>query len=110
MPDLLADFAQNPQGQLNTVHLSRWHDAGRVLLLGDAAHAIVPFHGQGMNAAFEDCASFGDLLDRHDQWGNLFAEFERIRRPNTEAIAKMALENYVEMRDTVLDPKFAASR
>ncbi len=106
MPDLLADFAQNPQGQLNTVHLSRWHDGGRVLLLGDAAHAIVPFHGQGMNAAFEDCASFDDLLDRHDQWGSLFAEFEKIRRPNTEAIAKMALENYVEMRDTVLDPKF----
>jgi kynurenine 3-monooxygenase len=106
MPDLLADFAQNPQGQLSTVHVSRWHDGGRVLLLGDAAHAIVPFHGQGMNAAFEDCASFEDLLDRHHQWGDLFAEFEKIRRPNTEAIAKMALENYIEMRDTVLNPKF----
>jgi kynurenine 3-monooxygenase len=106
MPDLIADFAQNPQGQLSTVHLSRWHDGGRVLLFGDAAHAIVPFHGQGMNAAFEDCASFDDLLDRHDQWGDLFTDFEKIRRPNTEAIAKMALENYVEMRDTVLDPKF----
>ncbi len=106
MPDALADFARNPQGQLSTIHMSRWHDGGKVLLLGDAAHAIVPFHGQGMNAAFEDCASFDDLLDHHDQWENLFAEFAETRRPNTEAIAKMALENYVEMRDTVLDPKF----
>src|SRR5262249_4414985 len=80
---------------------------GRVLLLGDAAHAIVPFHGQGMNAAFEDCTTFDALLDRHSAWEPLFAEFDRLRRPNAAAIAQMALENYTEMRDTVRDPRFA---
>jgi kynurenine 3-monooxygenase len=77
-----------------------------VLLLGDAAHAIVPFHGQGMNAAFEDCTAFDSLLDSHDSWEPLFAAFDRLRRPNAEAIAQMALENYIEMRDTVRDPRF----
>jgi kynurenine 3-monooxygenase len=104
--DLLADFARNPQGQLATVYASGWHLGGKVLLLGDAAHAIVPFHGQGMNAAFEDCAAFDALLDQFDSWEDLFREFERLRRPNAEAIARMALENYIEMRDTVRDPKF----
>lgn len=105
-PDMWAEFEQHPQGQLSTVHASRWHDGGSVLLLGDAAHAIVPFHGQGMNAAFEDCATLEDLLGEHDEWEPLFAAFEALRRPNTAAIAQMALENYVEMRDTVLDPRF----
>ena len=77
-----------------------------MLLLGDAAHAIVPFHGQGMNAAFEDCTAFDSLLDSQDSWEPLFAAFDRLRRPNTEAIAQMALENYIEMRDTVRDPRF----
>jgi kynurenine 3-monooxygenase len=106
LPRLAAEFAQNPQGQLGTVHTSPWHAGGKLLLLGDAAHAIVPFHGQGMNAAFEDCRVLDELLDRHDEWLTLFAEFERARRPNTEAIAAMALENYIEMRDTVLDARF----
>jgi len=77
-----------------------------VLLLGDAAHAIVPFHGQGMNAAFEDCVVLDSMLDGCEDWQSLFAEFERLRRPNTEAIAQMALENYTEMRDTVRDAAF----
>jgi kynurenine 3-monooxygenase len=106
LPRLAAEFAQHPQGQLGTVHTSPWHAGGKLLLLGDAAHAIVPFHGQGMNAAFEDCRVLDELLDRHDEWVTLFAEFERARRPNTEAIAAMALENYIEMRDTVLDARF----
>jgi kynurenine 3-monooxygenase len=106
MPGLLGEFAQHPQGQLGTVHVVPWHLDGRLLLLGDAAHAIVPFHGQGMNAAFEDCLVLDALLDRHDSWEPLFAEFERARRPNTEAIAQMALENYAEMRDAVLDARF----
>jgi kynurenine 3-monooxygenase len=83
-----------------------WQMAGRVLLLGDAAHAIVPFHGQGMNAAFEDCLLLDTLVDQFDHWEPLFAQFERLRRPDTTAIAQMALENYTEMRDTVLDPGF----
>ena len=106
LPRLLGDFHHNPQGQLATVHTVGWHFAGKVLLLGDAAHAIVPFHGQGMNAGFEDCAVFESLLDPCADWPELFSEFERLRRPNTEAIARMALENYLEMRDSVRDPAF----
>ena len=106
IPNLLTEFFEHPQGQLGTVHAAPWHAGGKVLLLGDAAHAIVPFHGQGMNAAFEDCTTLAGLLDHYDDWGRLFVEFDRARRPNAEAIAQMALENYVEMRDTVLDPRF----
>ena len=110
MPNLAHDFEANPQGQLGTVHLTPWHVGGKVLLLGDAAHAIVPFHGQGMNAAFEDCAVLDSLLDRHADWEPLFAEFSASRRPNTDAIAQMALENYTEMRDTVLDAGFVRQK
>ena len=106
MPRLLEEFAQHPQGQLGTVHTAAWHAGGKLLLLGDAAHAIVPFHGQGMNAAFEDCRVLDELIERHEGWEALFAEFERVRRPNTEAIARMAVENYLEMRDAVLDARF----
>lgn len=106
MPNLMAEFQTHPAGQIGTVHTLPWGIEGRVLLVGDAAHAIVPFHGQGMNAAFEDCLVLDSLLDRFDRWDSVFAEFERVRRPNTEAIAQMALENYTEMRDTVLDAGF----
>jgi kynurenine 3-monooxygenase len=106
IPNLAAQFQAHPAGQLGTVHTAPWRVGGQVLLLGDAAHAIVPFHGQGMNAAFEDCVVLDSLLDRFDDWPSLFAEFERVRRPNTAAIAQMALENYTEMRDTVLDAGF----
>jgi len=88
------------------VYTVPWHVRGEVLLLGDAAHAIVPFHGQGMNAAFEDCAELDALLAASDDWQELFARFEQSRRPNTTAIAHMALENYLEMRDAVLDAGF----
>jgi kynurenine 3-monooxygenase len=106
MPHLIEEFVNHPQGQLGTVYCRPWHTGGQLLLLGDAAHAIVPFHGQGMNAAFEDCFVLDSLLDRHDGWDTLFADFERSRLPNTAAIAQMALENYIEMRDTVRDPAY----
>jgi kynurenine 3-monooxygenase len=107
LPDLEAEFFSHPTGLMGTVHCQCWHYKGDVLLLGDAAHAIVPFHGQGMNCAFEDCLIFDRCIDKYaDDWEGLFAEFERLRRPDTEAIAQMALENYVEMRDAVRDPKF----
>ena len=106
MPDLVDEFESHPQGQLGTVYTRPWHVGGQVLLLGDAAHAIVPFHGQGMNAAFEDCSCLDGLLERHESWDALFAAFERSRLTNTAAIAQMALENYVEMRDTVRDPAY----
>jgi kynurenine 3-monooxygenase len=106
MPHLIEEFTTHPQGQLGTVYTQPWHIGGQLLLVGDAAHAIVPFHGQGMNAAFEDCLVLDSLLDRHDSWDTLFADFERSRLPNTAAIAQMALENYVEMRDTVRDSTY----
>ncbi len=109
VPDLAAQFRANPQGHLGTVHARPW-TAGPVLLLGDAAHAIVPFHGQGMNTAFEDCALLDELLHdpRHADlgWPVLFERFDAARRPDTSAIAHMSLENYGEMREQVLDAKF----
>jgi kynurenine 3-monooxygenase len=106
MPDLAREFFENPQGLLGTVYTDRWHAGGELLLLGDAAHAIVPFHGQGMNCAFEDCVELDSLLDQHHEWSELFAAFQHARRPNTDAIAQMALENYLEMRSAVLDPEY----
>ncbi len=106
MPDLARELFEHPQGSLGTVYTRGWHMNGEVLLLGDAAHAIVPFHGQGMNCAFEDCAELMRLMDEHHSWTGLFEAFEHERRPNTNAIAQMALENYIEMRETVLDPEY----
>ena len=106
IPDLTRGFLANPQGSLGTVYTRGWHLNGDVLLLGDAAHAIVPFHGQGMNCAFEDCADLMRMMDEHHRWDGLFEAFEQERRPNTDAIAKMALENYQEMREAVLDPEY----
>jgi kynurenine 3-monooxygenase len=106
-PGLAREFLEHPVGRMGTVHCDRWADPdGKAVLLGDAAHAIVPFHGQGMNACFEDCAELQRLLARSGDFAHAIREFERIRRPNTDAIAAMALENYVEMRDTVRDPGF----
>jgi kynurenine 3-monooxygenase len=106
LPTLTADFAANPTGFLGTIRTDRWH-TDHALLLGDAAHAVVPFHGQGMNCAFEDCAAVADCLDQlGPDWPAVFAEVEALRRANANAIADMALENYVEMRDAVRDPGF----
>lgn len=110
MPDYLADFAQNPTGLLATLYLERWHIDGRALLVGDAAHAIVPFHGQGMNCGFEDAVELADLLAAGDDAAAVFAEFQRRRKPNSDAIAAMALDNYVEMRDRVDDPEYLLMR
>jgi len=107
MPGLAEDFFANPTGHLETIRCDPWSFEDQALVLGDAAHAIVPFHGQGMNAAFEDCSAFDRCLENPDRtWNDVFTEFERRRRPNTDAIADMALENYVEMRSTVREPKF----
>ena len=103
MPDLAREFCENPQGLLGTVYTDGWHVGGDVLLLGDAAHAIVPFHGQGMNCAFEDCVELDAMLAQSRDWATVFARFERERKPNTDAIARMALDNYREMRADVLD-------
>ena len=107
MPDLSRNFFSNPTGAMVTIKCSPWHVDGKALLLGDAAHAIVPFFGQGMNCAFEDCTYFLELLDRlGPDWPQLFAEFEKSRKGDTDAIADLAIENFVEMRDRVADPRF----
>jgi kynurenine 3-monooxygenase len=111
IPDLEEDFAANPVGMLATLYLDRWHLDGAALLVGDAAHAIVPFHGQGMNCGFEDAVELAGLFAAMpEDTAGIFAEFERRRRPNAEAIAAMAIENYVEMRDSVADPAFLLRR
>ena len=110
LPDFDADWTGHPIGSLGTLRLQRWHLGGDAVLLGDAAHAMVPFHGQGMNCAFED----GVALDRHiaaaGSFAEAFAAFESERRPNAEAIQAMALENYIEMRDRVDDADFLLQR
>jgi kynurenine 3-monooxygenase len=107
MPDLADNFFGNPTGAMVTIKCAPWHVAGSSLLLGDAAHAIVPFFGQGINCGFEDCTSLLELLNRHGaDWEQVFREFESARRVNTDAIADLALENFVEMRDRVADPRF----
>ena len=107
MPDLAENFFANPTGAMVTIKCSPWHVAGRALLLGDAAHAIVPFFGQGINCGFEDCTYLLELLDQHGaDWDRVFGEFEKARRVNTDAIADMAIDNFVEMRDRVADPRF----
>jgi kynurenine 3-monooxygenase len=107
MPDLADNFIANPVGSMVTIRCSPWHFEGKALLLGDAAHAIVPFFGQGINCGFEDCTVLMELLDRlGPDWNKVFSEFERARRENTDAIADLAIENFVEMRDRVGDPRF----
>ena len=105
LPDLEAQFRAHPQGRLATVYCEPWHCGERMLLIGDAAHAIVPFHGQGMNCAFEDCRELDALL-ADDPEGDAFERFSRLRKPDADAIATMALENYDEMRDSVREPRF----
>ncbi|MEX2496332.1 MAG: NAD(P)/FAD-dependent oxidoreductase [Woeseia sp.] len=106
IPGLVRAFLNNPVGILGTVRCGQWHDGGELLLIGDAAHAIVPFHGQGMNLAFEDCLLLDRILRDATSWHGAFAAFQSQQMDNANAIADMALENYVEMRDTVRDEKF----
>lgn len=101
MPTLIEDFRDNPTSSLVTIRCYPWTKEN-VLLLGDAAHGIVPFYGQGMNAGFEDCRIFNHLLDQFDDdWELAYAEFQRLRKPDADAIAQLALDNFVEMRDLV---------
>ena len=109
MDDFDAQFAQHPQGKLATLYCWPWH-AGTVLLVGDAAHAILPFHGQGLNCGFEDCVLLAELLATSTDAAASCEEFERRRRPDTDAIAAMAIENYQDMREAVLAPDFAARK
>jgi kynurenine 3-monooxygenase len=107
MPGYAAEFFANPTGELGTVRCRPWHVDRRAVLIGDAAHAIVPFHGQGMNCAFEDCLALDECVEEFGtDWAAVFEAFSARRKPHADAIAEMALENYVEMRDQVRDPGF----
>ncbi len=106
MPKLAEDFKDNPTGSLVTVQCFPWVK-NRTVLLGDAAHAIVPFFGQGMNAGFEDCRILNQLLDTHqDDWETVLPLFQELRKPDADAIAQLALDNFIEMRDLVADAEF----
>jgi len=107
MPALTRDFLENPVGSLVTVKCAPWNAGGKAVLIGDAAHAIVPFFAQGMNSGFEDCTALDSLItgDNPD-WESVFTKFGAMRKPNADAIADMAVENFVEMRDSVTDPQF----
>lgn len=107
MPTLVEDYLHNPAASLVTIRCFPWSFEDKLLLLGDAAHAIVPFFGQGMNCGFEDCVVLNGLMDKYgDDWKKIFSEFQNLRKPDADAIAELAIDNYIEMRDKVADPKF----
>jgi kynurenine 3-monooxygenase len=106
VPNLANEFFENSTGILGTIRCKQWNHKN-ALILGDSAHAIVPFHGQGMNCGFEDCYELNRLLEEHnDDWKKVMSVYTETRVDNANAIADMALDNYIEMRDSVRDPKF----
>lgn len=106
MPTMMEDFTHNPVGSLVTVKTFPWYK-GKSILLGDSAHAIVPFYGQGMNACFEDCTILDDMMQKHlPNWDNVFEAYQEERKPNNDAIADLAIQNFIEMRDSVGNPDF----
>ena len=107
MPTLEEDFFNNPTSSLITVKCFPWIRDDKFALIGDAAHAIVPFFGQGMNCGFEDCSVLNALIDKNSEdWEAILNEYQTLRKPDADAIADLALNNFVEMRDKVADPKF----
>jgi kynurenine 3-monooxygenase len=107
MPELTDDFFANPNASLVMTKCYPWHHGDKVCLLGDAAHAIVPFYGQGMNAGFEDCSAMNRLVDEYDHdFSKIFPAFTAERKPCGDAILELALRNYIEMRDKTGDPTF----
>jgi kynurenine 3-monooxygenase len=102
IPNIEQEFMTNPHASLVTVRCFPWRFQDKVLMLGDAAHAIVPFYGQGMNCGFEDCVVLDELIEKHNEnWDAIFEEFQQLRKPDADAIAELALNNFVEMRDKV---------
>lgn len=111
MPNLAEDFFTNPTSALGTVKCSPWHYKGNTLLMGDAAHAIVPFYGQGMNASFEDVVEFDKVLDEgHHDWETIFKTYEKNRKKDTDAIADLAIDNFHEMKGHVNNAIFREKR
>ncbi|GAB4375690.1 MAG: NAD(P)/FAD-dependent oxidoreductase [Acidobacteriota bacterium] len=103
---LVEEFRENPIGSLVTIRCGPWHHRDRVVLVGDACHAVVPFYGQGANAAFESAGVLADLFARHDEPGEVFARYTQARKRHADALADLALANFDEMRDRVRSPLF----
>ncbi|MBE7689781.1 FAD-dependent oxidoreductase [Tenacibaculum piscium] len=111
IPNIKEEFLNNPTGALGTVKCSPWHYKNKTILLGDAAHAIVPFYGQGMNASFEDITVFDAVLNENlGDWETVFKTYEKARKHNTDAIADLALDNFQEMKNHVANPLFKEKR
>ena len=111
MPNLVDEFFENPTAPLGTVKCSPWHYKGNTLLMGDSAHAIVPFYGQGMNASFEDVVEFDKILDQFEgNWEQVFSEYDKVRKKDTDAIADLAIDNFHEMKDHVGQAIFQEKR
>ena len=111
IPNIAEEFANNPTGALGTIKCSPWHYKGNTLILGDAAHAVVPFYGQGMNASFEDVAVLDSIIDKHEgDWETIFKTHQSVRKADADAIGELAEENYYEMRDHVATPMFKTKR
>lgn len=107
MPDLVTEYFENPTSPLVTVKCEPWNYSDKIILMGDASHAIVPFYGQGMNSGFEDCSVFEEMSANFDgNWAKLFEDFANERKPNGDAIADLAIQNFIEMRDKVADESF----
>lgn len=107
MPALVQDFFHNPTSSLVTVKCFPWIRDDKFALIGDAAHAIVPFYGQGMNCGFEDCRILNEFMDKHnDDWKTILRKYQIQRKPDADAIADLAVENFIEMRERTADPKF----
>src|SRR5204862_5878035 len=111
MPDLLEDFKNNPTGSLVTIRCAPWYYRDKIALVGDAAHAVVPFYGQGMNAAFEDCVVLDKCLAEFPQdRQRAFAEYFARRKENTDALANLAVQNFIEMRDKTASKAFRTKK
>lgn len=106
MPDLTENYKSHPLADLVIIRCMPWV-RNRTCLIGDASHAIVPFYGQGMNSGFEDCSVLDGLIEKNNHdWDRILPEFQTLRKPDADAIAELAMRNYIEMRDLVGDPKF----
>ncbi|MDP3269358.1 MAG: NAD(P)/FAD-dependent oxidoreductase [Legionella sp.] len=107
MPDLVSEFFENPTGSMSTIKTTPWYYRDEVMLIGDAAHGVIPFFGQGMNSAFEDCRILDELLnDYEDNWSHVMPAFYKQRKINTDAVAQMSMDNYYEIHSHIRNPKF----
>jgi kynurenine 3-monooxygenase len=112
MPTIIDDYFKNPTSSLVTVKCFPWIYEDKNMLIGDSAHAIVPFYGQGMNAGFEDCRILMDIIDHSTdkEWGTIFKTYQEARKKNGDAVADLALQNFIEMRDLIAEPAFLSRK